>query len=46
MVIGVVTVVGFMVILGIVGLAVMHFIGKALPTHESEVIDPKPNSNF
>lgn len=46
MAIGVITVVGFMVILGLVGMIVMHFIGKALPTHDSEVIDPKPNNQF
>ena len=46
MAIGVITVVGFTVIMGIVGMAVMHFIGTALPSHDSEVIDPKPNSNF
>ncbi|WP_169834562.1 hypothetical protein [Paenisporosarcina indica] len=46
MAIGVITVVGFIVILGIVGMAVMHFIGKALPAHESEIIDPKPKNQF
>jgi len=46
MILGVITVVGFIIIMGIVGMAVMHFIGKALPTHDSEVIDAKPENQF
>ena len=46
MAIGVITVIGFIIIMGIVGMAVMHFIGNALPTHDSERIDPKTNNNF
>jgi len=46
MAIGFITVVGFMVVIGIVGMVVMHFIGSALPSHDSEVIDPKPKNQF
>jgi len=46
MTIGLISVIGMVIIIGIVGVAVMHFIGSALPTHDSEIIDPKPKNQF
>lgn len=42
MAIGVVTVVGFMIVLGIVGLTIMYYLSKAMITHDSVNIDPIP----
>lgn len=42
MAIGVVTVVGYMIVLGIVGLTIMYYLTKAMITHDSVNIDPIP----
>ncbi len=42
MALGVVTVVGFMIILGIVGFTIMYYLTKAMIKHDSVVIDPIP----
>lgn len=46
MAIGVVTVVGFMVVLGIVGLTIMYYLTKAMITHDSVNIDSIPEKRY
>lgn len=43
---GIIIVIGFMIIIGITGQFVMHFLGRALVSHDAEVIDPKPNTKY
>lgn len=43
---GLVIVVGFMLILGIAGFIIMHFLKKGLISHDAEVIDPKPTNLY
>lgn len=43
---GILTVVGFMIIIAITGQIVMHFLGRALISHDAEVIDPKPDTKY
>lgn len=43
---GIVTVVGFMIILGIVGVTIMHYLTKAMITHDSVIIDPIPEKRY
>jgi hypothetical protein len=46
MIFGVVIVAGFMIILGIVGFIIMHFLKKGLTSQDAEVIDAKPNNLY
>ncbi|WP_017381263.1 hypothetical protein [Paenisporosarcina sp. TG-14] len=46
MALGVVTVIGFMAILGVVTYFIMYFLQKALISRDSQVIDPKPENTF
>jgi hypothetical protein len=46
MALGVVTVIGYMAILGIVTYFIMHFLQKALISRDAEIIDPKPENTF
>ncbi len=43
---GIVTVVGYMVILGMTGHFVMSSLKKVLISRDSEVIDPKPENQY
>ncbi|MEK3954710.1 MAG: hypothetical protein ABWX58_03870 [Psychrobacillus psychrotolerans] len=36
------TVLGFSVVMGIVGYAILHFFGKGMNSKDSTTIDPKP----
>lgn len=40
------TVIGYMVILGISAWFTMHYLMKALPSADSERVDPKPEQNW
>ncbi|MET0785160.1 MAG: hypothetical protein ABWX61_04115 [Paenisporosarcina sp.] len=43
---GIITVIGFTIVIGIVGVFVMHYITSGMVTRDSEVIDPKPEIRF
>ncbi|WP_162920185.1 hypothetical protein [Paenisporosarcina cavernae] len=46
MVLGIFTVVGFMVLLGFVGHSFLHFVSKSLISHDSVHIDEKPDTLY
>lgn len=40
------TVIGYMVVLLFSALFTMHYLGKALNAKDSEIVDPKPETDF
>ena len=46
MLFGIITLIGFMLMLAIVGFTMIHFLTKALIKHDSERIDPIPHKRY
>lgn len=46
MALGVVTVIGFMAILGVVTYFIMYYLQKEVISRDSEIIDSKPENTF
>lgn len=46
MVFGIITLIGFMLMLAIVGITMIHFLTKVLIKHDSERIDPIPHKDY
>lgn len=42
----VVTVLGFLVVFGIAAMFMIHYMNDSLVSRDSEIIDPKPDTNF
>jgi len=42
----IVTVLGFVVIMGITGYGILHFFSKNMNSHDAEVVDPKPTVRY
>lgn len=46
MVFGIITLIGFMLMLAIVGITMIHFLTKAMVKQDSERIDPLPHKRY
>ncbi|PZX03087.1 hypothetical protein C7437_10740 [Psychrobacillus insolitus] len=42
----IVTVLGFVSIMGITGYAILHFFSQSMNSHDAEVVDPKPTVRY
>ncbi|MFX3675101.1 MAG: hypothetical protein ACE3JQ_11755 [Paenisporosarcina sp.] len=46
MIFGLITVIGFMLILAIVGVTIMHYLSKGMVKHDADRIDPIPEKRY